>query len=94
MLTLDHISDNGRTQKEWPIWYCRNIIFSMTPSFEEWWKGHIVLPLAVRPSPCAAGVSNLCLSFSSGGIHVGLNIRSYVKLDISGNISRQMQQNH
>ena len=36
--------------------------------FEEWWKGHIVLPLSVRPSApppptSASGVSNLQLSF-------------------------------
>ena len=31
--------------------------------FEKWCKGHIVLPLSVRPSPSASGVSNLRLSF-------------------------------
>ena len=46
----------------------------MPPPFEEWWKGHIVLPLSVRPRPrwrqqlllSFSGVSSLRLSFSSG----------------------------
>ena len=46
----------------------------MPPSFEEWWKGHIVLPLSirpsVRPSRSVSGVSNLHLRFSGGGIRV------------------------
>ena len=36
-------------------------LFLMSPPFKEWWKGHIVLPLSVRPSP---SVSNTSLSFS------------------------------
>ena len=35
----------------------------MPPPFKEWWKGHIVLPLSVRPSSSASGVNNLRLSF-------------------------------
>ena len=35
----------------------------MHPPFEEWWKGHIVLPLSPRPSLSAPGASNLHLSF-------------------------------
>ena len=43
----------------------------MPPPFEEWWKGHIALPCpSVHPSPSSFGISNLCLSFSGGGIHV------------------------
>ena len=39
------------------------------PPFEEWWKGHIVLPLSARhsvcPSPSTSSVSNLQIRFSS-----------------------------
>ena len=43
----------------------RRTIF-MPPPVEEWWKGHIVLPLSIRPSVSVCfrgGVSNLRLSF-------------------------------
>ena len=51
------------------LWLCLNFRYSlgnvfMPLPFEEWWKGHIVLPLSVRPSPSTAGVSNSRLSFS------------------------------
>ena len=39
----------------------------MSLPFEEWWKGHIVLPMSVRQSITLSvrdGVSNLRLSFS------------------------------
>ena len=45
------------------------IVFIPLP-FEEWWKGHIVLPLSVCQSPSASDISNLHLRFSGEGIHV------------------------
>ena len=42
------------------------IVVFMSPPFEEWWKGHIVIPFSVRPSVSVRvpdGVSNLRLSF-------------------------------
>ena len=41
------------------------------PPFEEWWEGHIVLPLSVRPflsvSGAGSGVSNMRLKFFRRG---------------------------
>ena len=50
------------------------IFLFMSPPFEEWWKGHIVLPLFICPSVClswsASCIIKLHLSFSGRGIHV------------------------
>ena len=53
---MDLASENNRS-------FPHRLGIVMPPPYEEWWKGHIVLPLTVRPSLSASGVSNLRFSF-------------------------------
>ena len=47
----------------WASCLCPHYLKMPLP-FEEWWKGHIVLPMSIHLSPSLSSASNLHLSFS------------------------------